>query len=133
NEPLARCVSALAASYEKDLDRAKTENDAAVTLNPNLALAHSLRGNIRAYSGKPLDAIPEIEQAMRLDPALSEQFLHFLGLAYLLAGKYETEVALLALGIMLVPNTDFSRAILTSALGQLGEVDAARQVWDELM
>ena len=34
NEPLARCVSALAASYEKDLDRAKTEIDAALALNP---------------------------------------------------------------------------------------------------
>ncbi len=133
NEPLARCVSALAASYEKDLDRAKTEIDAALALNPNLALAHSLRGNIRAYSGKPLDAIPEIEQAMRLDPALSEQFLHFLGLAYLTAGKYETAAALLRQRIILVPNTDFSRAILTSALGHLGEVDAARQVWGELM
>jgi adenylate cyclase len=133
NEPLARCVSALAASYEKDLDRAKTEIDAALALNPNLALAHSLRGNIRAYSGKPLDAIPEIEQAMRLDPALSEQFLHFLGLAYLTAGKYETAAALLRQRIILVPNTDFSRAILTSALGHLGEVDAARQVWRELM
>jgi adenylate cyclase len=133
NEPLARCVSALAASYAKDLDRAKTEIDAALALNPNLALAHSLRGNIRAYSGEPLDAIPEIEQAMRLDPALSEQFLHFLGLAYLMAGKYETAAALLRQRIILVPNTDFSRAILTSALGHLGEVDAARQVWGELM
>jgi adenylate cyclase len=133
NEPLARCVSALAASYAKDLDRAKTEIDAALALNPNLALAHSLRGNIRAYSGEPLDAIPEIEQAMRLDPALSEQFLHFLGLAYLMAGKYETAAALLRQRIILVPNTDFSRAILTSALGHLGEVDAARQVWRELM
>ena len=123
----------MAASYEKDLDRAKTDIDAALALNPNLALAHSLRGNIRAYSGKPLDAIPEIEQAMRLDPALSEQFLHFLGLAYLTAGKYETAAALLRQRIILVPNTDFSRAILTSALGHLGEVDAARQVWRELM
>jgi adenylate cyclase len=133
NEPLARCVSALAASYEKDLDRAKTEIDAALALNPNLALAHSLRGNIRAYYGESLDAIPEIEQAMRLDPALSEQFLHFLGLAYLTAGKYETAAALLRQRIILVPNTDFSRAILTSALGHLGEVNAARQVWGELM
>ena len=133
NEPLARCVSALVASYEKDLDRAKTEIDAALALNPNLALAHSLRGNIRAYSGEPLDAILEIEQAMRLDPVLSEQFLHFLGLAYLMAGKYETAAALLRQRIILVPNTDFSRAILTSALGHLGEVDAARQVWGELM
>ena len=47
-------------------------------------------------AGQPLEAIPEIEQAMRLDPALSPQFLHFLGMAYLLAGKYETAAALAA-------------------------------------
>ena len=133
NEPLARCVSALAASYEKDLDRAKVEIDAALTLNPSLALAHNLRGTIRTFSGEPLDAIPEIEQAMRLDPALSGQFLHFLGLAYLMAEKYETAAALLRQRIILVPNTDFSRAILTSALGHLGEIEEARRVWAELM
>jgi len=32
-----------------------------------------------------------------------------------------------------VPNTDFSRAILTSALGHLGEIEEARRVWAELM
>jgi adenylate cyclase len=133
NEPLARCVSALAASYEKDLERAKVEIDKALTLNPSLALAHNLRGTIHTFSGQPLDAIPEIEQAMRIDPALSAQFLHFLGLAYLLAGKYETAAALLRQRIILVPNTDFSRAILASALGHLGEIDEARRVWAELM
>ncbi len=133
NEPLARCVSALAASYEKDLDRAKVEIDKALTLNPSLALAHNLRGTIHTFSGQPLEAIPEIEQAMRIDPALSGQFLHFLGLAYLLAGKYETAAALLRQRIILVPNTDFSRAILASALGHLGEIDEARRAWAELM
>ena len=133
NEPLARCVSALAASYEKDLDRAKAEIDIALKLNPSLALAHNLRGTIRTFSGEPLEAIPEIEQAMRIDPAMSGQFLHFLGLAYLLAEKYETAAALLRQRIILVPNTDFTRAILTSALGHLGELDEARRVWGELM
>jgi adenylate cyclase len=133
NEPLARCVSALAASYEKDLDRAKAEIDVALKLNPSLALAHNLRGTIRTFSGEPLEAIPEIEQAMRIDPAMSGQFLHFLGLAYLLAEKYETAAALLRQRIILVPNTDFTRAILTSALGHLGELDEARRVWGELM
>jgi len=70
NEPLARCVSALAASYERDLDLAKSEIDIAISLNPNLALAHNIRGTIRSFSGQPLEAIPEIELAMRLDPAL---------------------------------------------------------------
>jgi len=132
NEPLARCVSAMVASLEKDLDRAKSEIDLALSLNPNLALARSLRGSNRIYSGQPLEAIPEIEQAMRLDPALSSQFLHFLGMAYLLAGKYETAATSLRQRIVLVPRTDFSRALLASALGHLGEFDEARQVWREL-
>jgi adenylate cyclase len=79
-EPLAHCVTAWCASLEKDLYRAATEIDIALSLNPNLALAHSLRGTIRTYSGQPLEAIPEIEQAMRLDPAMNSQFIHFLGI-----------------------------------------------------
>jgi adenylate cyclase len=132
NEPLARCVSAMTASFAKDLDQAKSEIDIALSLNPNLALAHNLSGTNRIYAGQPLDAIPKIEYAMRLDPALSPQFLHFLGMAYLLAGKYETAAALLRQRIVLAPRTDFSRALLASALGHLGEFEEARRVWGEL-
>jgi adenylate cyclase len=132
NEPLARCVSAMAASFERDLDRAESEIDVALSVNPNFALAHYLRGNNRIYSGHPLEAIPEIERAMRLDPATSPQWLHFLGMAYLLAGKYETAATLLRQRVVLVPRTDFSRVLLASALGHLGEFDKARQVWAEL-
>ena len=129
NEPLAHCVAALAAIFEKDLDRAKSEVDMALSLNPNFALALHLLGSIRIYSGQPLEAIPAIERAMRLDPAFRHQYLHFLGMAYLLAGKYETAAALLKQRIILVPETDFSRAVLASALGHLGEVDEARRIW----
>jgi adenylate cyclase len=132
NEPLARCVSAMAASFEKDLDRARSEIDVALSLNPNFALAHNLRGSNRIYSGKPLEAIPEIEHGMRLDPALSSQFLHFLGMAYLLAGKYEIAAAVLKQRIVLVPRTDFSRALLASSFGHLGELEEACRVWEEL-
>jgi adenylate cyclase len=70
---------------------------------------------------------------MRLDPAFRPQFLHFLGIAYLLAGKYETAAAMLRQRILLVPNTDFSRAVLAATLGHLGEIEEARRVWAELM
>jgi adenylate cyclase len=90
-------------------------------------------GGIRSYSGEPLEAIPLLERAMRLDPAHAEQYLHFLGMAYLLAGKYETAVTVFRERIALVPRTDFSRAPLASALGHLGEVDEARRIWRELM
>jgi adenylate cyclase len=70
---------------------------------------------------------------MRLDPAWNRQYLHFLGTAYLLAGKYETAAALLRQRVVLVPGTDFTRAALASALGHLREVEEARRVWRELL
>jgi adenylate cyclase len=132
NEPLAHCVAGLAALFARDLDHAKREADLALRLNPNSAIAHNLLGNIRISSGQPLEAIPAIEQAMRLDPAFSHQSLHFLGTAHLFAGKYETAAALLRQRIVLVPETDFSRVALASALGHLGQPDEARRIWAEL-
>ena len=132
NEPFARLVASWAAIFEKDLDRATSEVNTALRLNPNFALAYSNLGSIHNYSGRPLEAIPVLERAMRLDPAFKAQNLHFLGIAHLLAGKYETAAALLRERILLVPGTDFSRVFLASALGYLSEVDEARRVWQEL-
>ncbi len=132
NEPFARLVASWAAIFDKNLDRATSEVNTALRLNPNFALAYSNLGSIHNYSGRPLEAIPVFERAMRLDPAFKAQNLHFLGIAYLLAGKYETAAALLRERILLVPGTDFSRVFLASALGYLGEVDEARRVWHEL-
>ena len=99
---------------------------------PEFGFAYTILGNIHNLSGQPLEAIPLIERAMRLDPAFGAQYLHFLGMAYLLARKYETAAAVLRQRIVLAPETDFSRAALASALGHLGEVDEAGRIWREL-
>ncbi len=132
-EPIARAVAAVAATFNGDLERAQSQISIALSLNPNLAMAYNIAGSIRMYAGQPLEAIPLMERAMRLDPASNGQYLHFLGLANLLAGKYETAAALFRQRIALVPGTDFSRSALVSALGHLGELDEARRVWRELM
>ena len=131
-EALAHAVAAVAATFRRDIDRAQSEIDIALSLNPNMAMAYNIQGGIRIYLGRPDEAIPLIERAMRLDPATNQQFLHFLGMANLLAGKYETAAAALRERIRLVPNTDFSRSLLASALGYLGQTDEARRVWQEL-
>jgi adenylate cyclase len=133
NEPLARVVTAMVATRNGDFERATSEVQIALSLNPNFALAYNVLGAVRSYSGQPLEAIPMIERAIRLDPAQSEQYIHFLGMAYLLAGKYETAATHFRERIRLVPGTDFSRASLASALGHLGEIDEARRIWHELM
>jgi adenylate cyclase len=131
-EPLAHAVAAVAATFRGDIERAQSEIRLALSLNPNLAMAYNIAGSIRMYKGEPLEAITLIERGMRLDPAGSMQYLHFLGMANLLAGKYETAVALFKQRIALVPGTDFTRSALASALGHLGKIDEARRVWHEL-
>jgi len=79
NEPLARVVAAVAATFGRDLDRAKSQIDVALSLNPNFAMAYNVLGGIRSYSGQPLEAIPTIERAMRL--ARIMQRLSFVPLA----------------------------------------------------
>ena len=131
-EALAHAVAAVAATFSRDIERAQKEIDIALSLSPNMAMAYNIQGGTRIYVGRPEEAIPLIERAMRLDPAANQQFLHFLGMANLLAGKYETAAAALRERIRLIPNTDFSRSLLASALGHLGETEEARRVWQEL-
>jgi adenylate cyclase len=131
-EPLARVIASRVATFEADFDRAKSEAQYALILSPNSAEAYSCLGEINTFTGQPLEAIPWVERAMLLNPASTQQYLHLLGVANLLAGKYETSAALLRQRILMVPGTDFSRAILVSALGHLGEIEEARRVWREL-
>jgi adenylate cyclase len=133
NDPFVRFVAAIVAMFRGDFARAMAEADAALALNPNYAVAHGARGTIDVYLGNPQSAIPHIERALRLDPGIgSQQMMHFLGTAYLIAGKYETATATFRERIRLNPRTDLSRAFLASALGHLGQMDEARQAWREM-
>jgi adenylate cyclase len=119
--------------WKKDLDRSAAEADAALNLNPNYAQAHNSRGIVNIYGGHPLAAVPHIEQAIRLDPAIKHLYVHFLGSAYLVAGDYKVAASLFRERILLSPKTDLSRAFLAVALGHLGEAEEAARVWRELM
>jgi TolB-like protein len=132
-EPFVRGVAALVAMYQKDFARWAHEVDQALALNPNFAPALSLRATMNLYSGHPRAAISDLERAMRLDPCFSQNYLHHLGVAHLVAGEYEAAVTVLSERILLIPETDMSRAYLASALGNLGHVDEARKVWGELV
>jgi len=126
--PFAHWVAAAVALFKGNPERAKRESEIALTLNPNYALACGTRGNAEIYSGHPLAAIPFIERAMRLDPAFTHQYLHFLGSAQLVAGEYEAAAASFRERIRLAPETDLSRGLLVSALGHLGDIDEARRI-----
>ena len=88
--PFSHWVLAAVVLWKKKFGVVKRETEIALALNPNYALAGNTRGNARkAYSGHPLAAIPYFERVMRLDPAFTQQYIHFLASAYLVAGQYK--------------------------------------------
>jgi adenylate cyclase len=131
-DPYAHLVASLAAMCKRDYQRWADEADRALALNLNYAPALNARGVVHIYTGQPEVAIPYIERAMRLDPAGQQQYLHFLGTAYFVAGNYETAAVLFKDRIAINPTTDLSRAFLASALGHMGQSEEAREVWREL-
>ena len=128
-------VLALTAMVARDFDRFRRETAIVVALNPDAGIASDLQGHLCLVNDVPLEAIPHFERCMRLGPSLGPTllYLQFLGRAYFYGGRYETAVALFRERILLMPDTDASRGYLASALGHLGKVEEARQVWAELM
>jgi len=130
--PYAHYIAGLVKFWERDLTGTADEMEKALALNPNFAPAMGMRGLGKIYDGAPLDAIPDLERAVRLDPLMGHQYWHFIGSACLVAGQYQKAVEAFRERIRLAPGTDLSRGLLVSALGYLGETDEARRVWAEL-
>ncbi len=127
--------SAITAMFARDFDRFRREAAIVIALNPDAGVASNLQGQLCLTNEVPLEAIPHFERAMRLDPTLGTTLLHLqlLGMAYFFGDRYETAAALFRERILMMPDTDWSRAYLASALGHLGKFEEARQVWAELM
>lgn len=106
--------------------------DHALALSPRHPLAMTIHAMLNLAEEKPELAIAEIEATMRADPTWAHGYLQHLGFAYLLAGKYETAEALFRERVLIVPNTDTSRASLAVTLGLQGRGEEARAVWADL-
>jgi adenylate cyclase len=116
-------------------ERFRRETAIVVALNPDAEIASNLQGQLCLTNEVPLEAISHFERAMRINPSLGTTLLHLqlLGMAYFFGARYETAAALFRERMLLMPDTDWSRAYLASALGHLGKFEEGRQVWAELM
>jgi adenylate cyclase len=133
NSAYAHIVLATASGFRKDFVRSRKAIQRALEIKPNDAEALFSQGAGKIFSGDISAGLDDIERARRLDPSARTRPLHFLGLANLLLGNYETAVAFFRERIRLDPTTDLSRALLVSALGHLGRIDDAKAEWAALM
>lgn len=84
-------------------DRAITDINQAIRINPNLASAYKERGNVYHIVGNDIRAISDFNQAIRLDPNLASAYAKR-GHAYFRQGNYDRSIADYNQAIKLDPN-----------------------------
>jgi adenylate cyclase len=114
-------------------DRAADAAGKCLAIDPNFAEGHALFGLILVYSGKPREAIASLHKAMRLDPHYRDIYLHLLALAHVQLEEYELAASVLRRRLVRKPESDISRVLLAAVHGHMGDVDASRAEWDEVL
>ncbi|HSE39113.1 MAG TPA: hypothetical protein VLG74_17550, partial [Blastocatellia bacterium] len=127
DETLADAHMALAAHhlfYTWDLTAAEHEIGRALELNPNLAVAHDLRGQLLSAQGHFSEAIAESRQATEI-----ESLFHFhqsdLAIVYYYAGKNDEVLKQCQKALELEPNIIWSHVIAAWTYSQLGRYEKA--------
>ncbi len=133
NEPLANNAAAVAARWAGDYDRATASIEKTMAVTPDSGLCLFTQADIAIGAGRPEEAVPVLERAIRLDPAWSHQHLQFLGMAHFLQGNYETAALVFRERLLLAKDTDIGRGWLAATLCHLGETEEARKVWADLL
>jgi tetratricopeptide (TPR) repeat protein len=93
---------------KQQYDQALAEGERAVALNPNNADGYAGQANALCFMGRPEEAVPVIEQAIRLNPHYPAVYLVTLGFAYQLTGR--DGEAIVAYKRVLVRNPNFLHA-----------------------
>lgn len=129
----AHATLGVAQLWSRELDRAIDELERAIALDPNFAPGYLMLAMALHYAGDSRTALTHIATAKRLDPFRPNFVLHQEALCHFMLGDYGTAAKVLCERIAHFPNTDISRALLTSTYGHLGSLELARSTWSELM
>ncbi len=109
------------------LERAITEIDRAVALNPSDAEAHGDRGVILLWAGRLEEAAASLETAFAFDPNLRGDFVLAHGLAYYSLRRHREAISVLERGAARYADYVFIPAALVAAYGQIGRTAEARR------
>ncbi|NEJ16230.1 tetratricopeptide repeat protein [Rhizobium leguminosarum] len=133
SDPVAHWALSLVSLYLRQHDRAISEAERAIVLNPNFAEGQVSLGEALIYSGRSGEALAYFDRASVLNPYFPDIVLHFQALALFQLGRYQEAVELLLQRMSRNPITDVSRALLAACYGHLGRFEEARATWQEVM
>ena len=136
-DALAYAVLSRVHAARGEFDAAIEEGQTATALNPNEAAAHFYLAWALMFGGRPRDALPSIESAVRLNPRGPETFAYLaVGAAALIQLDRFEDAVDWARRSLRHPRGNlifWAYAQLASALGHLGRLDEAHKALGELL
>ncbi len=132
---LAHATLGMAYVWARQHERGADELERAIDLNPSAARAYHFLGFTLAISGRPGDAIAELNTALRLDPRdpLISHTLAALGLSHFLLRKFEDAILVTGKSLRADPGNVRAHHRLVASLGHLGRIEEASAALRELL
>jgi Flp pilus assembly protein TadD len=115
-------------ALQEDAETALALANRCIEINPGSAQGWMMSGWLHMSIGDPDTAIAHLETCMRLDPNSSDRRFHLGGIAFsrFAKGEFAEAARLIKEVIQLEPAVSMNHALLASAQGHLGQVEAAR-------
>jgi len=112
--------------HTRNHDRSLNAINRAVALNPNSADSHALRGILLNFVGDPVEALDDMELAVRLNPNHPAWYFVGLGRAYYELGEYERAIPYLESLVNAGGEILSWRALLIASYMAAGRAEQAR-------
>jgi adenylate cyclase len=112
--------------FKHDYDKAISEAEIGVALEPSSAYSYTFLGTALYYSSRYSEAISAFEKAIRLDPIPAMITLLGLGHSFRIVGRYEEAVAIFKKLLQKLPDHLFAQMGLTATYSMMGQDADAR-------
>jgi adenylate cyclase len=118
---------------KREYDKAIYEQERALALSPSSADMHVTYGNALAFAGRPVEAIPFIKKAIRLNPYCPSYYFPIFANACRCAGEFEEGIAAAKRAIQLSPDNFLAHLNLTAMYSMMGREKEAHAEAAELL
>ncbi|MBW2282127.1 MAG: adenylate/guanylate cyclase domain-containing protein [Deltaproteobacteria bacterium] len=127
-DPLALLARAAASGMRGDLEAMRADTSRALEQNPSEPMAHYWTAVVLTGSGRPDEAISQLELAMRLSPRdpWFFLFLESTGSAHFSAGRYAKAVEWTERSLRRRPDYAYGQVTRAASYAQLGRLEEAR-------
>lgn len=120
-------------TVRKEYDKAVAEGERAVTLNPGSAFALFRYAETLTYAGRPDEAVPLFEKAIRLNPLAPAAYYLSQGTALRETGRLKEAAASYRKAVVRSPSCFRARADLAAVYSMMGRDDEARAEAEEAL